>query len=266
MFRSFGGAFDYLLVGSRNASGANRFYALNPTDGSVVGTPFDNAGGANGIGIISAQASVDYATRRVFFASRALAGGSPNTVWCLNLTESGLSFEWAQAVGDVEGSPVVSNGRVYVGTNEGVVYSLDASDGRVLWSYATGDGPHKGFIFPDRRNGRLYFSTTTKAWGLTDGNAEPNWPPVELPSPSTALFTPGGSLLLIGGGDGRLYQLDVASAGPGVPPEIRSVVLGDGLAAVGSPSLDVMNVLVYVGIESGFIYAVKVPLAVGEQP
>jgi YD repeat-containing protein len=149
MFRSFGGAFDYLLVGSRNASGGNRFYALNPIDGTVVGTPFDNGGGANAIGIISAQASVDYATRRVFFASRALAGGSPNTVWCLSLTDSGLSFEWAQALGDVDGSPVVSNGRVYAGTNEGVVYSLDANDGRVLWSYATGDGPVKGFIFPD---------------------------------------------------------------------------------------------------------------------
>jgi outer membrane protein assembly factor BamB len=261
MFRGFGGAYDYLLVGTRNSSGANQFYALNPVDGTTVGTPFDNGGGADGIGIISGGASVDYAGKRVFFASRALPGGSANTVWCLDLTDTGLAVGWAVALADIDGSPILSNGRLYVGTNAGTVYALDPSDGgRVLWSFATGDGPVKGFIFADRRTDRLYFSTTTKVWGLTFGSSEPNWPPVELASPSTALFTPGGTLVLVGAGDGRLYQLDVANAGPGVPPEIRSVVLGDGQAGVGSPTLDVREVLVYVGSESGFIYAVEVPL------
>jgi YD repeat-containing protein len=260
IFRAFGGAYDYLLVGTRNSAGGNTFYALNPVDGTLVGAPFDNGGGANGIGIISGGASVDYAGRRVFFASRALAGGSANTVWCLNLTDTGLAFGWAVALGDADGSPILSNGRLYVGTNDGMVYSLNPDDGQVLWSYATNDGPPKGFIFPDRRNRALYFSTTTKVHGLTDGNNEPNWPPVTLPSPSTALFTPGGTLILVGAADGKLYQLDVINAGPAVQPEIRSVTLGDGLAAVGSPTLDVLNRLIYVGTESGFIHAVRVPL------
>jgi outer membrane protein assembly factor BamB len=260
IFRAFGGAYDYLLVGTRNSAGGNTFYALNPVDGTVVGAPFDNGGWANGMGIISGGASVDYAGRRVFFASRALAGGSANTVWCLNLTDTGLAYGWAVALGDVDGSPILSNGRLYVGTNDGMVYSLNPDDGQVLWSYATNDGAPKGFIFPDRRNRALYFSTNNQVHGLTDGVSEPNWPPVTLPSPSTALFTPGGTLILVGAADGKLYQLDVANAGPAVQPEIRSVTLGDGLAAVGSPTLDVLNGLIYVGTESGFIHAVRVPL------
>jgi len=260
MFRAFGGQYDVLVVGTRNSTGPNQFWALNPVDGTLWGSPFDNGGGANGIGIISGQSAVDYAGRRVYFASRALAGGSANTVWCLNFTDTGLSFGWAKALGDIDGSPVLNNGKVLVGTNEGVVYGLDADDGEVLWSFPTGDGPVKGFIFPDRFSERMYFSTTTKVHGLTFGSAEPNWPPVTLPGPSTALFTPGGTWVLVGAADGKLYQLDVANAGPGVPPEIRSVVLGDGLAAVGSPSLDVINKLVYVGSDSGFIYAVAIPL------
>jgi outer membrane protein assembly factor BamB len=177
----------------------------------------------------------------------------------LNLTETGLSFGWSVSLGDIDGSPVLQSGRLYVGTNQGLAYALDPNDGRVLWSFATGE-PIQGFIFPDHASDRIYFSTTTKVWGLTFGSSEPNWPPVTLAGPSTAAFLSGMKLVLVGAGDGKLYQLDISNAGPGVPPQIRSVVLGDGLAAVGTPLIDVQNLLVHVGSESGFIYAVKIPL------
>ena len=77
---------------------------------------------------------------------------------------------------------------------------------------------------------------------------------------SIALFTPGGTLILVGAGDGSLKQLDTAGAGPGVTPSVTSVTLGDGSASVGSPSLDAPNDLVYVGTDAGIVYAVQLPL------
>ena len=39
----------------------------------------------------------------------------------------------------MESSPAVANGVVYVGSDDGNVYALNASTGAKLWSYATGD-------------------------------------------------------------------------------------------------------------------------------
>jgi len=99
-------------------------------------------------------------------------------------------------------------------------------------------------------------------WTLQDsgGSGTQPWPEVALPAPSIVLFTPGGKLLLAGGSDGRLYQLDVSGAGAATPPSVHSVVLGDGGAAVGSPTLDTATGLVYVGSEAGTVYAVQIPL------
>ena len=129
---------------------------------------------------------MDYPTRRVYFASRERSAGK-STLWCLDVTAGGATLKWKRALGDIDGSPVLRNGVVYVGTNTGVVYALDADDGDTRWTFATGDGPIKGFVFPDRLDQDLYFSTTTRVWGLTDNGAAAaqKWAAVtSIPSPS----------------------------------------------------------------------------------
>ena len=64
--------------------------------------------------------------------------------------------------------------------------------------------------------------------------------------------------LYAGSGDGQLYQLDL-TIDPAVPI-VTSVVLGDGAAAIGAPSLDVTTGLVHVGSEAGVLYAVELPI------
>jgi outer membrane protein assembly factor BamB len=259
IFQQFGGAYDYILIGTRNSAADNKFYALRVSDGVPVGAAFDNGGGVNGIGIISGMASVDYPNRRVYFASRARAGGSSNTLWCLNLTAAGVSLAWARALGNIDGSPVLRGSRVYVGTNNGRVHALDANDGTPLWMFDTGLGePIKGYLFPDGSGDDLYFSTTTRVFSISDMGASGvlNWSVDSIPNPSIPLFTPGSIYVLVGGSDGRLYQLDVS----GSMPTITSVQLGDGLAAVGSPSLDVVNGMVYVGTDAGIVYAAELPI------
>jgi hypothetical protein len=258
LFSAFGGSFDYLLVGTRNSSSGSAFYALDVATGLPVGAPFDNNGGASGIGVINGMAAVDYLASRVYFASRRRVGGSPNTLWALDISASGLSLAWAIDLGDIDGSPVLRDQRVYVGTNAGVVYSVRASDGADLRSFATNDGAVKGFVFPDRTSNDLFVSTDNRVFGLEDNGAAvvSKWPAVIVPGPSIPVFDAVARRVIVGGGNGRLYQLDVS----GPAPVVTSVQLGDGLAVVGAPTLDWAEQAVYVGTEAGIVYGVTLPI------
>jgi uncharacterized repeat protein (TIGR01451 family) len=269
IFTAFGGAYDYLLVGTRDPAADNALVALDPATGGFVDA-FTNGGGSAGIGIVNGTASVDYATGRVFFTSHAKAGGSATTLWCLQLGSTptvftGCGWLTPRALGDIDGSPVARGGRIYVGSGAGggTVYSIDAATGDpgLDRTFVHGDGQVKGFVFPDRNSDDLYFATDNFVWSVSDaaGGMSNNFAAgMALGAgvkPSPALFVPGSHYVYAGGSDGRLYEIDVA-AGPGV----KSVVLGDGLSVVGAPSLDRGYDLVHVGTEAGTFYAVSVPL------
>jgi outer membrane protein assembly factor BamB len=52
---------------------------------------------------------------------------------------------WRTAIGPSESSPLVHQGRVYVGDWRGLVYALDAKNGRIVWRFQTG-GRVKGAV------------------------------------------------------------------------------------------------------------------------
>jgi hypothetical protein len=269
IFKDFGGAWDYGLVGTWDSAGDNKFFALNPKTGSPVNS-FDNGGAPAGIGIISGGAAVDYAGQRVYFASRKKVPAESNgTLWCLTLTGTGLGVlcpGWPVDLGDIDGSPILRNGVIYVGNNAGVVHAVNP-DGTLKWPvpFNTGDGPVKGFLFPDRNGSALYFATTNIVWGIADTgpSASLGWstllPGAIPPTPSIVLWNPGTTLIYVGGKDGSLYQIDFSTV-PLPPTAITSVTLGDGLAVVGAPTLDRLTGFVYVGSDAGIIYAVQTPL------
>lgn len=64
--------------------------------------------------------------------------------------------------GDVEGTPVVAEGRVYASTVRGTLYALDAGTGEKLWSVTKGDdqadGVHRGWMYepPNYADGIVY--------------------------------------------------------------------------------------------------------------
>ena len=119
-------------------------------------------------------------------------------------------------------------------------------------------------MFPDRIDQDLYFSTTAAVWGIRDAGASAvqKWIALtSIPSPSTPLHPVGSNVLYVGGGDGFLYQIDDTLAGdPGPAPLVTRVRLGDGSAAVGAPTYDAANNVVYVGTVAGIVYAVVPPL------
>jgi photosystem II stability/assembly factor-like uncharacterized protein/outer membrane protein assembly factor BamB len=249
-------ASDLLLVGTRNASAANSLEALDVDTGTPAWSFVNDLvqGDGEEIGIISGGASVDYGNQKVYFASRTRPG-STATLWAIDFTPTLL---WNASLGNIDGSPVLYGGRIYVGNNAGVVHAVDATSGVPQWNLPLGNGAIKGFPFPKFGDDVLFVSTNDKVWAVVDnggtGAVVPGWP-VSIPSPSTPLRPPDTPHVLVGSGNGRLYQIDISS--PGTP---SSVVLGLGNAAVGAPTLDLINSMIYVGTDAGIIYAVSYPL------
>ena len=270
VFTDFFGSFDYLLVGTRVANADNVFKAFDPADGTPLAT-FDNGGAGNGIGIISGMAAVDAATSRVYFTSAVRAGGSANTLWCLQLGPSGSVFAlvWARDdLGSIESAPVLRGGRVYVGSTNGggTLYSINAATGSSGDDrmYVHGDGPVKGFVFPDRNSptGDLYFAANTRVWGVTEiGSVLANkfGAGITLPDgavPSTLLFHPGSHYVYVGDNLGRFLQIDSLTGSFAD----AAVKLGASPFTLGAPSLDIGYGLVHIGSEPGTFFAIEVPL------
>jgi hypothetical protein len=260
LFTDFRGNNDEILVGT-NLTGGNTFYMLDPADGHDL-SPFSNGsmGGVLGMPV------VDYDDNRVYFLTTLPTGvlwafdlgpaGSPG----LTLSSLPLGNPVALTYGS-NGSPVLSNARVYFGTTNGDVVAYRPASGQRSF-FPAGDGGIKGFVFPDRRNNYLYFSTNTTVWGMADtGSPDPllswTWAVNDIPTPSIVLHWPNTDYLYVGAGDGRLYQIDVSSANPQTTK--RWVTL-EANSQIGAPSLDGPNNLVLVGSMTGVVYAVRVPL------
>jgi hypothetical protein len=275
ILQQYGGVRDLILVPTRKNVSANpsALFGLGLADGSTVSS-FDGGGT---MGPVDGTPAIDYATNRVFVASRQLNAG--DTVWCIQVNASDPALSptpvWSRYVGDVDTSPVLrydanGRGRVYVGNTTGTVYSLDAATGGDERTFSTGDGAVKGFLFPDRRNNGLIFATDTKVWSISDNGSATmtlNWQwTVAGLNPSIVLYRPESNNVYVGGGNGTLYQLEFVPD-QAVPPTVKPpVVLGDGTGQVGAPSLDRIppdvtpgKQLLIVGSESGVLYGVEVP-------
>jgi outer membrane protein assembly factor BamB len=260
IFTAFGGVRSALFVGTRDASADNALVALDPANGNEIGR-FDNGGGANWVGIVSGAATVDYARKRVYFASDV--GGSPNTLWCVEIDDPPnpvfKQLLWARALGRITSSPVIRGDRVYVASDAGTLYSIHESGAPALdRTVGTFDGAVKGFVFPDRSSQDVYFATNTLVKGETD-TAGGFFPKFGFSlgagvTPSPVLYVAVLGKVYFGASDGKLYELDVTTLAS------KSVPLGDGMATVGAPSYDLVNGLVHVGTAAGVFYAVQVPL------
>ncbi len=259
----YGGDFDLVIAATRNASGNRKVVGLDLFDGTVA-WEFDNGGGENAIGIIPSQVSVDASTSppRAYFGSRRHPdGGSSSTVWCIEFTTDSATRIWDVDIGDVDGSPISRNGRLYVGNNEGEVHALYPSWGGSAWSsgpYQTGDGPVKDYVWFDTATSRLFFSTNTKVHAVIRSGPGPvsYWtsPVTVAGGPSVPLLA--GDRVYVGNGEGDLVEIDASVTDP--TPII--IPLGDPAATfvVGSPSFDGVESQVIVGANTGEIFAVAV--------
>ncbi len=117
----------------------------------------------------------------------------------------------------------------------------------------------KGYVWPEWGTSNLYCSTTNRVWSLADPGSGSQlvrrWDSgSSVPSPSVPMLLDSAGRVLVGGGDGRLYQLDAATGA------LAGAAVALGTSALGVPAFDVLNGILHVGSTSGVVHAVATPL------
>jgi outer membrane protein assembly factor BamB len=172
----------------------------------------------------------------------ALSAATGSLIWNVQVgcsSTSAIQFPYASA-------PAVSNGTIYVGSPEGILYALQASTGITLWSYTTA-----GEIFsaPAVANGTVYFgsedgnvyalkaSTGTLLWKYKSGLDVPTAPAV------------ANGVVYVSSNDGHTYALNAATGA-------KLWTSGYNNTSFSSPA--VANGMLYVGTgSSALAYALK---------
>jgi beta propeller repeat protein len=115
--------------------------------------------------------------------------------------------KWTYKTGGlIASSPTVADGKLYVGSDDGNVYALDASTGTQIWSHATGGSVESspavvdGMVFVGSYDSNVYAlnaSTGTLIWNYATGS-------VVFSSPAVA-----DGRLYVGSEDGNVYAFGV---------------------------------------------------------
>ena len=143
-----------------------------------------------------------------------------------NQTRSGLDGEvvalevgngkprWITKIGPTESSPLVANGRVYVGDWRGKVYALDKHTGRIRWSFQTGDKVKGGValsgsrLFVGSYDGHVYALNAHTGRLIWRASGQPR-----LGGSGTFYSTPAVAYgrVYIGSTDGKMYSFGATS-------------------------------------------------------
>jgi hypothetical protein len=252
IFVNYGGNSDRLLVGTNNGLGNNVFLQIDPYTGTTLAPSYTDPA----MGNVTGMAVADYsgAIDRVYFvasspgarivaldvpgfAPSALPGGNPTP-----LTTGTL------------GSAILRGNRLVFGDSAAKLQGRDLGLGTNHVAEPTGDGNVKGFVWPDRRDDRIYFATDTLVQGMRETGSAfvPLWT-LPFANPSPVLQKPGTDFLYVGDGNGRLVEINVSNQFFIAQP------LEGPTDFLGAPSLDNAYGIVLVGSVKGTIHAVRVP-------
>ncbi len=213
--------------------------------------------GVRGAGIWSSPA-IDVARGIVYVAT----GDPDDGVLALNLHNGQRIWHWRSVTRDVSDTDVGAGPllyhdqkgqlRVAVGGKDGFIYSLDASNGKVLWRTRVGDHVFSSPIFA---NGTLYavgvLIRRSVSWALDAQTGAPRWqhaiPMIVYASPSivgqTLYIDIGDSF---GSGDGGVEVIDAQTGQLLQYADVRSTTTS-------SPA--VLHSWLFVGANNGNSYA-----------
>ena len=115
-----------------------------------------------------------------------------------------LTLKWSYTTGGaVESSPAVANGVVYIGSDDGNLYALNASTGAKLWSYNSGHLLEKSS--PAVANGVVYVgSSDDKIYALNASTGATLW---SYNAGKTLVSSPAvaNGMVYVGSTDGEVY-------------------------------------------------------------
>jgi outer membrane protein assembly factor BamB len=157
---------------------------------------------------------------------------SPDTV-------GNLDLKWSHSFGPIDSAIAVTDGVVYVGSDDNNLYALQASTGKQLWSYTTFEVVESS---PTVANGVVYFgSDNVYALNASTGDKIWSYPAYGFSSPTVA-----NGVLYVGSDDHNIYALNVSSG-------VKLWSYATGLYVRSSPA--VTNGVAYVGSWDGSVYA-----------
>jgi outer membrane protein assembly factor BamB len=147
---------------------------------------------------------------------------------------------------DVSSSPALANDAVYIGSPDHNLYALDATTGKILWQYETGDAI--GFSSPAVANGIVYIGSDDKSLHAVDAaTGKGLWK-----------YTSGGKIkssptvyngaVYVGSYDSNLYALDATTG------KVLQAYQTDG-QIFASPRI--VDGVLYFGSYDNYIYAFK---------
>jgi outer membrane protein assembly factor BamB len=224
----------------------NNLYNLNINTGLVNWT-FTTYG--------SVRSSPLYYNNMVFF------GSNDHNVYALNVTpkwEKRItvpslpimpgspvpSLKWVYNTGKaVRSSPFIAYGNVYIGSNSGYLYSLNATSGSLVWSYNTGSAVQSsptvsnGIVYVGSNSNNLYALNATLGtllWTYNTGGQV-------FSSPAVAY-----GLVFVGSLSNSIYALYATSGA-------LAWQYNTGGGVYSSPI--VVGGIVYIGSNSGYLYA-----------
>jgi outer membrane protein assembly factor BamB/tRNA A-37 threonylcarbamoyl transferase component Bud32 len=160
--------------------------------------------------------------------------------------------QWSVETGSrVRSSPTFRDGTIYFGSDDEAVRAVDASGGDVTWTTATDDNVSSSPVVAD---GTVYVgSEDGRLYAMAAGDGEVGWT-VDTGSPITSSPAVAGGTVYVGSADTHLYAIDITTG------EVTwRVETGDGIAS--SPA--VVDSTVYVGSGDGYLYALDT--GTGEQ-
>ncbi|HTJ12197.1 MAG TPA: PQQ-binding-like beta-propeller repeat protein [Dinghuibacter sp.] len=213
----------------------NTFHAVDATTGQQKwsykssqpgdgwGVPSVYNGSVYASCLVSSTYSLDLSTGALNWSRGSLSPGSPVAVgglvyvsgydssgemgvlYALNAADG--SIAWTNPIYQLNGSPTVSNGVVYVGSYEHF-YAFNAATGAQIWSVPQGSL----YTAPQIVDNTIYFASTGVVVSLNTANGQQNW----YNSLVQNTFYQGGlvvahGVIYVGGNDGGVYALDAGT-------------------------------------------------------
>jgi len=164
----------------------------------------------------------------------------------VNMTGFGKIWDYTTG-GNVDSSPAIANGILYIGSDDNRIYALDASTGVQIWNFTTGDkigwsspAVADGIVYIGSNDKKLYAlnaSTGAHLWNYTTGD-------VISSSPTVA-----NGILYIGSNDKNLSALDAANGSL-----IWRYIFTDIIEV---SSVAVSGGIVYIGLDDKNLYALN---------
>jgi len=264
---------DLVVAGTHNGAttSANRFVALNANTGATAWTVTGNSGTVPALDIVNSAPAIDYLHGAIWFASRSNAGTAQPSLWKLDPNAGTVLF--SAKLGPIDYSPTLAplSDILFVSVNGGSLLAIDPVTGTTLASVNPGDGGLKSSVAV--AGGSLpytvVFSTSTKVWAykfactpvvnvcstVTGGTFTLLWGGTAVTTPSTPLTFYPLTKVYVGGGDGKIHELDLAT---GVDGKQRLLNSSSGVT-VGDVSIDTTLSYVIASATDGRVYAFTFP-------